>query len=75
MNNVAIIARMTLREAARRRIVLTGLLLGLCFVVVYSIGFHYVDQQFRITAEQFRNSESFPANGQAQASAARSRPL
>ncbi len=57
---------MTLREAARRRIVLTGLLLGLCFVVVYSVGYHYVDQQFKVTAVRMQNSEAIPpvARGQ-----------
>jgi Cu-processing system permease protein len=37
-----ILARMTFREAIRRRIVLTGLVLGLLFLVVYSIGFHMI---------------------------------
>jgi len=60
MKNIWILARMTLREAARRRIVLTGLLLGLCFVVVYSVGYHYVDEQFRTTATRFRNSDAVP---------------
>ncbi|MGE5071991.1 MAG: ABC transporter permease subunit [Anaerolineae bacterium] len=71
MNHISILARMTLREAARRRIVLTGLLLGLCFVVVYSIGFHYVDQQFRVTAQRVWNNAPPAASGQGQASVAR----
>jgi len=33
---------MTFVQAIRRRIVLTGLLLGLCFLVVFSIGFHMI---------------------------------
>jgi Cu-processing system permease protein len=39
---VGIIARMTFREAIRRKIVLTGLVLGVCFLVVYSVGFHMI---------------------------------
>jgi ABC-type transport system involved in multi-copper enzyme maturation permease subunit len=68
MRNIWILARMTLREAARRRIVFTGLLLGLCFVVVYSVGYHYIDQQFRVVATRIGNSESVPpvAGGQRQ---------
>lgn len=47
MNNILILARMTFREATRRRIVLTGLLLGVCFLIIYSIGFHFIIQQIR----------------------------
>ena len=42
MKNIWILARMTFREAIRRRIVLTGLVLGVCFLVVFSIGFHMI---------------------------------
>ena len=42
MRNIWIIARMTFREAIRRRIVLTGLVLGLVFLTVFSIGFRMV---------------------------------
>jgi len=42
MKNIWIIARMTFREAIRRRIVLTGLVLGLVFLTVFSIGFRMV---------------------------------
>ncbi len=37
-----ILARAGFREAVRRRIVLTGLLLGVCFLIIYSIGFHMI---------------------------------
>jgi Cu-processing system permease protein len=33
---------MTFREAIRRRIVLVGLVLGICFLIVFSIGFHMI---------------------------------
>lgn len=42
MKHIWTLARMTFREALRRRIVLTGLVLGLCFLIIYSIGFHYI---------------------------------
>lgn len=42
MKTIWTLARMTFREAARRRIVLTGVVLGLVFLVVFSVGFHFV---------------------------------
>jgi Cu-processing system permease protein len=33
---------MTFREAIRRRIVLTGLMLGILFLIVFSVGFHLI---------------------------------
>jgi ABC-2 type transport system permease protein len=42
MSKIWILARMTFREAIRRRIVLTGLVLGVCFLIVFSIGFHMI---------------------------------
>ncbi len=42
MNPTLIIARLTFREASRRRIVLTALLLGAGFLLIYSVGFHMV---------------------------------
>jgi ABC-type transport system involved in multi-copper enzyme maturation permease subunit len=38
---------MTFREAVRRRIVLTGLVLGFCFLIIYSIGFHFIIGQIK----------------------------
>ncbi len=45
MTNVWILARMTFREAVRRRIVVTGLLLGACFLILYAIGLHFILEQ------------------------------
>jgi Cu-processing system permease protein len=42
-----IIARLTFREAARRKIALTGFLLGLAFVLLFSVGFFYINQQLQ----------------------------
>ena len=43
MNPIFTLARMTFVQAIRRKIVLTGLLLGLCFLVIFSIGFHMIN--------------------------------
>jgi Cu-processing system permease protein len=40
-----IVARMTFREAVRRRIVLTGLILGILFLVVFSIGVRMISTE------------------------------
>ena len=45
MSPVMIIIRLTLREALRRKIVLAALLVGVGFLLVYSIGFYVVMQQ------------------------------
>ncbi len=42
MNKISIVARMTFREAIRRRIVLVGLVLGVLFLIIFSIGFHMI---------------------------------
>ena len=42
MKKILILARMTFREAIRRRIVLTVLVLGILFLIVYYIGFHMI---------------------------------
>jgi len=42
MRNVWILARMTFREAIRRRIVLTGLILGIAFLIIFSVGFRLI---------------------------------
>ena len=40
--NALIIARLTFKEAARRKILLAALLLGLLFLAIYGLGFHYI---------------------------------
>lgn len=44
-----IIARLTFREAARRRILLAALILGILFLIIYWLGLHF------IRAEELRN--------------------
>jgi len=56
MKNIFTLAQMTFREAIRRRIVLTGLLLGICFLITYSIGFHYIYTSVRAAETSLQNS-------------------
>lgn len=42
MSAILIIARLTFREAIRRRIMLAGLVLGIAFVILFSIGTHFI---------------------------------
>ncbi len=45
MRPVWILAKLTFREAMRRRIMLAGLLLGISFLFIFSIGFHFITLQ------------------------------
>jgi len=56
VNPTLIITRLTFREAVRRRIVLTALILGACFLVLYSIGIHLVVDQISQVAPRGLNS-------------------
>lgn len=57
MKKIWVLARMTFREAIRRRIVLTGLVLGILFLVVYSIGFRMIYTE--IIRETVRGETAF----------------
>lgn len=48
---IFVIARLTFREAARRRILLAALILGLVYLAIYGIGYYYVNQE--TTGSQF----------------------
>lgn len=39
------IAKLTFREAARRKILIAAFLLGLAFLIVYGIGFYYINKE------------------------------
>src|SRR5512136_564511 len=52
MKHIWILARMTFREAVRRKIVLTGLLLGVCFLILYALGLHFILAQVRVSVPQ-----------------------
>lgn len=45
MKSIGVLAHMTFQEAIRRRIVLTGLVLGVLFLIVFSIGFRMISTE------------------------------
>jgi ABC-type transport system involved in multi-copper enzyme maturation permease subunit len=50
MTAIFIIARLTFQEAVRRRIVLSALLLGAAFLVLFSLGFHFMQPEIERAA-------------------------
>ena len=59
MNTILVIARLTYREAIRRKIVLAALLLGLAFLLIYGLGFYFIQREFtNQPVETFRQSSS-----------------
>ena len=48
---IFVIARLTFREAARRKILLAALVLGLIYLAIYGLGFYYVNED--ATGSQF----------------------
>jgi len=44
MNTIFAITRLTFREAVRRKIMLAALLLGIAFLVIYSLGLYFINQ-------------------------------
>jgi Cu-processing system permease protein len=51
MNSIGILAKLTFREAMRRRIMLAGLVLGILFLVIYSLGLHFILTQVNSVAQ------------------------
>jgi ABC-type transport system involved in multi-copper enzyme maturation permease subunit len=66
VNKIWILARMTFQEAIRRRIVLTGLVLGILFLVVYSVGFYMIFTE--ISREAIREQTAFARVAQSEMS-------
>jgi Cu-processing system permease protein len=66
LNKIWILARMTFHEAIRRRIVLTGLILGILFLVVYSVGFYMIFTE--ISREALREQTAFARVAQSEMS-------
>jgi ABC-type transport system involved in multi-copper enzyme maturation permease subunit len=55
-----VIARLTFKEAARRKILLAALVLGLVFLVVFGIGYHLILREMEVSPygpEQFQRNE------------------
>ncbi|MBK9927985.1 MAG: ABC transporter permease subunit [Anaerolineales bacterium] len=51
MNAIWILTKLTFREAMRRRIMLAGLVLGIAFIVIYSLGLHFILEQVALAAK------------------------
>ena len=51
MSPISIIAKLTFHEAIRRRIMLAGLVLGIAFVIIYSVGTHFIYGQIAASVE------------------------
>ena len=49
MNTILVIAHLTYREAIRRKIVLAALVLGMAFLLLYGLGFYFIQRE--ITSE------------------------
>jgi ABC-type transport system involved in multi-copper enzyme maturation permease subunit len=49
MNTILTIARLTFREAVRRKIVLAALLLGIAFLVIYDLGLYFIQKDLAST--------------------------
>jgi Cu-processing system permease protein len=52
MNTILVIARLTYREAIRRKIVLAALVLGLAFLLIYGLGFYFIHREMMSGSEQ-----------------------
>jgi len=52
MKATLVIAQLTFHEAIRRRVAFAAIGLGLAFIIVFSLGFHFIDQE----ARSFSNS-------------------
>jgi len=46
VHNIFVIARLTFREAARRRIILAAVVLGLAFLVLFAVGFALIRREY-----------------------------
>src|SRR5512141_3095822 len=62
MNTIYTIAQLTFREAIRRKIVLAALILGVAFLLLYGLGFHYSQQEFAANAMRYRTTTAAVRN-------------
>lgn len=60
MKSIWIITKMTFREALRKKIVLTGLVLGICFLLVFSLGFYMITTE--MGREDALHAKADPSN-------------
>jgi Cu-processing system permease protein len=52
-NTILTIARLTLRETQRRRVLWMGLLMGIAFLLVYGLGFHFIYDEIQADVDEF----------------------
>lgn len=57
MNTIITIAKLTFREAVRRKIVLAAFVLGIAFLVIYGLGFYFIQQELHREAARAANSD------------------
>lgn len=57
MNTILTIAKLTFREAVRRKVVLAGLVLGIAFLIFYDVAFYFIVKEFKIEIATGRNRE------------------
>lgn len=57
---VFVIARLTFREAARRRILLAALALGLVFLLIYGLGIHFIREDMARQGEHLQRVVAVP---------------
>jgi ABC-type transport system involved in multi-copper enzyme maturation permease subunit len=55
-----VIARLTFREAARRRILLAALLLGVIFLVIYGVGVHFIQKDLMRYNQHLERATAVP---------------
>jgi len=65
MNAIWTLTKLTFREAMRRRIMLAGLVLGIAFIVIYSLGLHFIINQLSLaTRAAATENSSLPQSTQ-----------
>jgi Cu-processing system permease protein len=52
MHTITVITNLTIRESARRKILWAALLLGLLFLIVYGLGFYFVQRDIQISMQR-----------------------
>lgn len=55
MRTTLVVAQFTLREAARRRILVASLICGFAFVTLFAIGFHFIERDMKGQERLFLN--------------------
>lgn len=65
MNTIIVIARLTYREAIRRKIVMAALVLGAAFLLIYGLGFYFIHREFTSQPDEVFRQPSLTMQNQA----------